>query len=367
MKTRLIAFIRNNPSYVIGVLLPSLILAIYLAFFASDRYVSEARLIVERDSSRGSGLDLGLLSLAPGNSALDVELVKRFIESPAMVDYLDQTLHLREHFTDGSVDPFSRLSAHASHESFVEYFLGHVDAQIDKDSLSLDLAVQGFDPVYAQKMGQAVVEHAEQFVNEVGQSLAREQVRFAQNEVEKSNRRLVDAANDLIAYQDKHEMLNPEQETASVSQVIGALQQELARQKTQLKALRSYLSDTAPEALTARSRINALALQIEQERSKQVHTGGTGALNSLVVGYRELQVNVQVATDIYQTGLATLEAAKLDASRKVKHLVLVSAPTLPEDSTRPRRLYGTATAVALLHILYLIGGMLVVIIQDHRE
>lgn len=367
MKDRLLKFVRKNPSYIIGVLLPSLGLALYMGLVASDRYVSEARLIVERDSSRGGGVDLGLLSIAPGSSALDVELVKRFIESPAMVDHLDETLDLRDHFVNGSVDPFSRLSSTASHETFVKYFLEHVEIHIDKDSLSLDLAIQAFDRGYAQKLGKAVVDRSEKFVNDVGQGLAREQVRFAQNEVEKSNKRLVEAANELIAYQNEHEMLNPEQETALVSQVIATLQQELARQRTQLKSLGSYLSDSAPEVATARSRINALALQIEQERAKQVRTGRSGALNDLMVGHKELQLNVQVATDIYQAGLATLESAKLDASRKVKHLVMVSAPTLPEDSTRPRRLYGVATAVTLVHILYLIGGMIVVIIQDHRE
>lgn len=367
MKEHLIRFLRRRGRYAIGVLLPSLLLLGYLGLIASDRYVSEARLIVERDSANVGGIAMGLLSLGQGGSALDVELVKRFIESPAMVEYLDHALDLRKHYSQDKADFFSRLSPSASREDFVKYYLKRVDIHIDKDSLTLDLAIQAFDPVYAQKLARAVVERSERFVNDVGQSLAREQVAFAQGEVEKSNKRLVDAANELIAYQNEHEMLSPELESAALSQVIAGLQQELARQKTELKALRSYLSDSAPEVMAARSRIAALDLQISQERAKQVRTGQSGALNALLVDYKELELGVRVATDIYQAGLATLEAAKLDASRKVKHLVMVSAPTLPQDATRPRRLYSLATAVALLHILYLIGGMIVVIIQDHRE
>lgn len=367
MKDRLLRLLRQRPSYWLGVGLPSLLLLIYFAFVATDRYVSDARIIVERDASRVGGFDLGMLTLAPGGSALDVELVRRFVESPAMLDHLNLALAVRAHYEQGGADPFSRLSASASREDFFRYYLDRIEIHIDPDSLTLDLAVQAFDPVYAQKLGLAAVARAEQFVNEVGQSLAREQVAFAQGEVDKANARLVAAANELIAYQNEHEMLSPELETAAVSQVIVGLQQELARQRTETKALQSYMSDLAPEMVAARSRISALERQIEQERAKQVRTGQRAGLNALLVRYKELELGVKVATDIYQAGLATLEAAKLDASRKVKHLVLVSAPTLPEDATRPRRLYHWITAVALLHVLYLIGGMIVVIVQDHRE
>lgn len=368
MKDRLIQFLRKRPAYMLGVAIPTLILLIYHGLIASDRYVSDARIIVERDAARVGGLDLGLLSLGgAGGSGLDVELVKRFIESPAMLDHLDRTLQLRAHYTQDGIDRISRLAHDASREDFFAYYLKHVDIHIDEDALTLDLAVQGFQPAFAQRVAVAVVQRSEQFVNEVGQSLAREQVAFAQGEVEKANERLFKAANVLIEYQNEHELLSPELETAAVSQVIAGLQTELARQRTEMKALQSYLSPAAPEMVTVRSKISALERQIGQERAKQVRSGNSAALNALLVKYKELELTVKVATDIYQAGLATLEAAKLDASRKVKHLVMVSAPTLPQESTRPRRAYGFATAAAMLHILYLIGGMILAIVQDHRE
>lgn len=369
MKEQLTRLARKRPAYLLAVVLPTLALALYYGVIASDRYVSNARVIVEKDASRGGGLDLGLglLSLGGGSSALDVELVQRFIESPAMLEHLDRELGLRAHYQQGSIDWFSRLSGKASREDFFDYYLDHIEIHIEDEALTLDMAAQGFDPEFARKLSLAAVARAEQFVNEVGQGLAREQVAFAQGEIDKANARLVAAANELIAYQNENEILSPELETAAVSQVIAGLQQELARQKTELKALQSYLSGTAPEVVTVRSKVSALERQIEQERAKQVRTGQSAALNALLVRYKELELNVKVATDIYQAGLATLEAAKLDASRKVKHLVMVSTPTLPEESTEPRRLYNLATAFALLNMLYLIAGMILAIVRDHRE
>lgn len=367
-KEALRGFIRGRPGYSAFVLAPLLVLAVYYGLIATDRYVSESRVIVERDSSAvASGLDLGFLSLGSGSSTKDIELVKRFIESPAMLEYLDQALGLRAHYTSDEADTFSRLSGAASREKFLKYYLDHIQVEVEHDSMTLDIAVEGFAPEFAQRMGGTMVQRAEQFVNEVGQGLAREQVRFVQGEVDKANQKLLEAANALIAYQNEHELISPELENQAVTQVIVGLQQELARQKTELKALQSYLSGAAPEVVAVQKKISALDRQIAQERAKQVRSGKSEALNDLLVRYKELELSLQVATDIYQAGLKSLEAAKLDASRKVKHLVMVSAPTLPDASTRPRRLYAWVTVAAMLNILYLVGGIIVSIIKDHQE
>lgn len=360
--------IRGKPGYTGLVLVPLALLGLYFGVLATDRYVSEARVIVERDSSAvTSGLDLGFLSLGGSGSTRDIELVKRFIESPAMLDHLDQTLGLRAHYASDRADYFSRLSATASREKFFKYYLSHIQVEVDNDPMTLDIAVEGFEPEYAQRVAGAMVLRAEQFVNDVGQSLAREQVKFVQGEVDKANTRLLGTANALIAYQNEHDLFSPELENQAVSTVIVGLQQELARQRTELKALQSYLSGSATEVIGAQKKILALEQQILQERGKQVRSGKAEALNDLLVHYKELEMTLQVSTDIYVTGLKSLEAAKLDASRKVKHLVMVSAPTLPESSMRPRRMYGWATAVAMFHILYMVIGIIVSIIKDHQE
>lgn len=369
MKTALLEFVRRRRGYVALVLAPFALIALYYGLFASPRYVSEGRVIVEKDASlAGAALDFAGISIGAGGSTLDVELVREFIGSPAMLRYLETEHGFREHYATRDADWLSRLGAGASAEDRFEYYRDRVEVSINKDALTLDIAVQAFNPEYARKLGVAIVTRTERFVNEVGQALARDQVAFVQGEVDKANRRLLGAANELIAYQNEHGLLSPEIESQALSQVIAGLQQELARQRTELKAYQSYLNSSAPEIVTVRGRIAALERQIEQERAKQVRSRGDDeALNDLLVRYKELELGVQVATDVYQTALRSLEVAKLDASRKVKHLVMVSAPTLPDESTRPRRLYSLATALVMLHLLYLVGAMLVAIVNDHRE
>lgn len=359
-------FLAKRP-YVVFVVVPMALLLLYYAFFATDRYLSEATLIVERDSPAPTGLDLGLFSIGGGSSILDAELVKSFIESSTMLEHLDQTLQLREHYSQPGIDPFSRLSASASRETFLKYYLHHTEVSIDPTAMTVDLAVQAFDPEFSRKLGQVIVERAERFVNDVSQSLAREQVAFMRKELEHANERLQNTTSELVAYQKQNELLSVEIETQAASQIIAGLQTQLASERTNLKSLSSYLNRAAPEVVASLKRVAAIQAQIEQERGRQVGSADDPALNDMLLKNKELELAVELASQLYQTSLQSLDRARLEAARKVKFLVSVSAPTLPEDSKRPRRGYILISAFVLLNVLYLIGTLLVATIKDHQE
>lgn len=368
MKDRLLKILRKRRNYLLFVLLPVAILAFYFAFISSDRYVSTARLIVESDEAMAvATVALGILGTGQGEAEQDGQLVSSFILSPSMLGYLDEQLGLRAHYSQQRIDWFSRLSADASREGFFSHYLKLVHVEMSEKAPIIEMRVQGFDPEFSRQLAESIAERAEQFVNEVGQGLAREQVAFVQGEMEKANARLQKETATLVALQNRNRMLDPEIETQSVAAIIGSLQQELSRQRTELKAMLSYLSDAAPEVVTARKKISAIESQISQERSKQVRAGSNAPLNDLMLAFKEAELNVQVAADVYQGALKSLEAAKLDASRKVKHLVRVSAPTLPEASVMPRKLYNVATFFVFANLFYLVGGLLLASIRDHQE
>ncbi|WP_420464486.1 hypothetical protein [Panacagrimonas sp.] len=368
MRDRLLALLRRRWAYAGIVLLPTLLLGAYYLLLSTDRYVSDTRLIVEGDDPAGMAtIALGLLTPNASGSALDAELVKSFILSPAMLDHLQETLDLRAHYSSPTLDPFSRMAADASSERFLKHYLNYVAVEIDEAAPIIRLRVQAFDRAYAQRLSAAIAERAERFVNEVGQSLAREQVAFVQGELDKTDRRLREETARLVNLQNRNRMLDPVLESQAVAQIIGGLQQELSRARTELKALQSFMSPTASEVVSQRKKIAAIQSQIEQERGKQVKAGDTQPLNDLVLQFKERELALQVATDVYQGSLRSLEAAKLDASRKVKHLVRVSGPTLPEASLMPRRSYNVTTLFFFLNLLYLIGGLLIASIRDHME
>jgi len=348
--------------------LPLMVAALYYAFLASDQYVSEGHFIVRQDSLvQAPQLDLGAL-VGNTNSAqrADALLLKAFIESQDMLSFLNAENGFREHYQSSDVDWLSRLPAGASREKLYAYYLGKVRVTVDDESSIVHVEMRAFGSEYSRQLLKAIASHSEIFVNGIGQALAREQMTFIQTELDRSYERMRKASNDLLALQNRSSLLSPEAEVQSVAQIIGSLEAELAKQRTEVRRLGGFLNAAAPEIVAARNTIAALERQIQQERDRQVGSG-KGALNALSVKYQEAQMTVKLATDIYQSTLTALETVRLDASRKVKYLVTVSEPSLPETAKYPRRIYVLLTMLVVLVVLYGIGKLIVATIEDHRE
>lgn len=361
-------YIRGHRAYSTLVLLPCFLFAIYYGFISTDRYVSDASVLVQNGSaSTAPSIALNVLGLGGGNALQDALLIQRFIESPAMLDYLEGEVQLREHYSSDASDWFSRMSPTASKEDFLAFYLDRVTTEINEESMTIELAVQGSSREYAQKVASAIVKRSEQFVNEVSQALAREQIDFAQRELESVYERLKKASADVIDIQDKRNMFSAEVENETLTRIIGSLQGDLARERTTLKALTTYLSESAAEVVATKTKIAALERQIAQERDKQVGGLEDKKMNQQMLDFQEVKLNQQIAADIYQTGVRTLETARIDATRKVKFLVLISPPTMPDKSTEPESLYNVATIFIVLNLLYAIGGLIIATIRDHQE
>ena len=107
------------------VVIPWSIAAVYYTSFASDRYVSETSFMIEKSDGNGGGMEgLSLFGMTP-QSSNDHRIVEAFIQSPDMLYFLDEKANLRQHYFE-EADPLSRLSADASHESFLKFYRNHM-------------------------------------------------------------------------------------------------------------------------------------------------------------------------------------------------------------------------------------------------
>lgn len=348
---------------------PTLLVLAYLGLIASEGYVSRAQVLVEHENNAAlaaAELTLGALSLGGQSSKLDALVVETFMQSRTMLEYLDRELDLRGHFSSPDVDLLSRLPDDASGEEFLEYYRDHLTTYVDEETYVVEVEFVAHDPAFAQQVVEKLVRRAEFFVNDVSQQLAREQLAFVNGEVEKANDRFKKASREMIGLQREYDIFSPEKETEATGTILSALMQELSKQRIEHKALSAYLTPQAAEVRAARARIKALEDQIEQERRTLVGGDGSG-LNDTLLAYQDAQLNLTLAGEIYKTALATLESTRLDAARKVKHLVSLSAPSLPDADERPRVAYWTLTAFVLLNLVYFVVGLIVATIEDHRE
>jgi capsular polysaccharide transport system permease protein len=171
----------------------------------------------------------------------------------------------------------------------------------------------------------------------------------------------------VLAFQSKHKIVSPQEVTQSIGAIISSLEAELAREEAGLKDLESYLNPKAAEIKSAKSRINALKEQIAKETTRLAGNERQQDLSKLNAEFQDLTLAVQFATDLYKSSLASYEQTRVEASRKLKHLVTVVSPALPEWPLLPERTYNLMTILVFLLLAYGIGRLIYATVLDHRE
>ena len=347
------------------VVIPWSIAAVYYTGFASDRYVSETSFMIEKSDGNGGGIEgLSLFGMTP-QSSNDHRIVEAFIQSPDMLYFLDEKAGLRQHYFE-EADPLSRLSADASHESFLKFYRNHMRVRFNDTSGMLDLEIQGFTPEFAQKLADLVLERSEAFVNEISHGLAGEQLKFVQDEVALSEQRLKDFTAQLVAFQNETGLLSVTDQGAALSSIMNELQAELIRNQTELQTLTSYLNDNSSQVVALKQRIDALQKQLNTEKTRLTDSDAT-TLNDLAARQQELQLDLDLATKAYASALVALESARTEASRKLKQLVVVSSPHLSEEAKYPRVAYTLTNILLILLAIYALVRMMRATIREHKD
>lgn len=339
---------------------------LYFGVIASDRYVSRAELVVKQaDQIKMLPDALSMLGIG-GSNHEDVLLIQDYLKSPDLLAKLDKVLGLKAHYQSHKVDYFSRLPADVSREQFIEYYRNHLTLRLDDISGVLTIEFQAFDPAYGQRVVGLMLKESESFINKLGHQVALEQLSFVEKEVDRAYQRVQDEKAKVLAFQNSHQLISPESTSTARLGVVSQIEGELASQQAHLKQLQSYMKETAPAVISMKARVEALTEQLEQEKARLTGTD-KDAMNEVTASYMDVKTQATLAADLYKSGLISLEQARVEAYRKLKHLLVVSQPTLAEDAEYPRRLYNLATIGVLLCLLYGLIVMGLATLREHQD
>jgi len=343
-----------------------IIAAFYFCVIASDRYVSRAELVVKQaDQIKMLPDTLSMLGLG-GSNHEDVLLIQDYLKSSDLLNKLDKELGLKAHYQSNNVDYFSRLPANVSREDFLKYYREHLALRLDDLSGVLTIELQAFDPAYGQRVVGLMLKESEGFINKLGHQVALEQLSFVEKEVDRAYQRVQIEKAKVLDFQNNHHLISPESTSSARLGVVSQIEAQLAQQQAQLKQLQSYMKATAPAVVSVRARIDALSEQLAQEQ-RRLTGANKDAMNEVTARYIDVQTQATLAADLYKSGLISLEQARVEAYRKLKHLLVVSQPSLAEDAEYPRRLYNLATIGVLLCLLYGLIVMGVATLREHQD
>lgn len=347
----------------------SLLAALYWVVWASDRFISEAHVIIQRtDMASSQSMDFGSLLAGVGNgSRSDQMLLRDYLLSADMLKKLDTALGLRAHYSDPARDPLSRLwSEEVEFENFHQYYLKRVAIEFDEYAGVLVLRIQAFEPAVAQAIARLLVEDGERYMNELAHRLAREQVAFLEAQVTDMGARAIAARQALVSYQNKKGMVSPQATAENLAGVVNKLEAQLTDLRARRTVLLGYLAPKAPGVVDIDLQIAAVEKQIEQETARLAAPQG-GALNRTVEEFQRLQLEAEFAQDVFRSALVALEKGRVEATRTLKKVSVLQAPTLPEYPLAPRRIYNTIVFVLVTLLLAGVVHLLAAIIRDHKD
>ncbi|MDB5750656.1 MAG: chain-length determining protein [Ramlibacter sp.] len=350
-------------------LIAATLAAVYWLALASDRYVSDAHVIIQRtDLPSGQGMDLGsILMGAGGASRVDQLLLRDHLRSVDMLRKLEDTLRLRAHYSDTSRDLFSRMwRKDASIEWFHRHYLGRTSIEYDDYAGVLIISAQAYDPKTAHAIAAMLVAEGESFMNKMAHDLARAQVGFLEQQVAQMNQRALTARRAVLEFQDRKGLASPQASAESIAAIVARLEGTRTELQTQRSSLLTYLVPEHPNVVMLNQQLAAVERQIAQEQARlAAPTGRT--LNRTVEEMQRLEMDAVFAQDVYKTALVALERGRVEATRTIKKVSALQSPTMPEYPMEPRRVYNALVFLIVAMLLAGIAQMLLSIMRDHTD
>jgi len=363
-------FFKRYPIVTLALVI-ALLGTVYWSLIASDRYVSDAQVIVQKaDLNVPQGLDFGALlgSIASGDSHQDQMLLRAHLLSVDMLRKLDKELGLREHYSDSNHDLLSRMWAvDEPVEWFHKYLLSRVSVEYDDYSGVLLVSAQAFTPEMAQAITQMMLLEGERFMNEMSHRLAYEQVAFLEEQLERLKQRAQSARNAVIQFQNQSEMVSPQAALESRIALIAKLEATRADLQTRLSAMKAYLVESNPAIEQINQQIAAIQKQVEQEQSELASTQKGATLNRRLEQYQRLELEATFTEETYKSALTALEAGRVEASRKLKKVSVLQTPTLPEYPQQPQRFYNSVVVILFSLVAAGLVHLMAAVVRDHKD
>lgn len=341
---------------------------IYWSALASDLYVSESTLIVQRTDMGGQATAdfTALLGNTASPQRPDQLLLREYLLSKDVLKKLDTEFDLKKHYADEDKDIGSRLwNENATIEELHRYFLHRLSVELDEYSGVLKVKVQSYDPAYSSALNKALISYGESYMNKIAQALAQDQVSFLENQVVKINDRLIESSRRVVQYQNKKGLISPKATTESIASVIAQLEGQRAQLETELAGYEAYLVPSHSIVVQAKQQLAAVRQQIIDETRKLATPSGS-SLNKNIEEFQRLELELVFATEVYKTALSALEKVRIEAVRNIKKVTLLQSPTFPEYAEMPRRIYNSITFIIIILLLTGVVHLMGAIVRDHR-
>lgn len=326
-------------SFLLLVALPTCLTVAYFAFFAADRYESEARFVL-RSPGRTLSAQLPNILQAAGiaRASDDGHIVREFLESRDALEVLEKNANLKRAYAAGGRDfiwSFPNFFTSQTEEGLYWHYQRMMSADFDNTTGVSTLTIQAFTPEAAQRLATALLEAAEGLINRLNERARQDAISLADAEAERMKARALAAQSALTAFRERERLVDPSHVTLAVLETIARLSMEAATLGVQIGELEKT-SRSSPQIPPLRSRRSAIETQIATERHRLA--GDAQAIAPRISEYERLMLEREFAAKALVAAMTALETARVEAQRQQVYLEKVASPARPDYPAYPWRI-----------------------------
>lgn len=362
-------------SFMLCVVMPTIVAAIYYLGFASDQYVVKWQFTIRNaqtsTSAAAAAASSAMTSLLGGSGTTtgpDDYVVTQYIMSEQAVSDLDDRIGLRQLYARPSIDYWSRFDASRPKEQFIRYWENMVKANYDLITGTGLVEVRAFSADDAYTIGRTLVELSDKVVNESALRPLKEAVKYAEAEVGRAEARLKKVRADLFEYRNQAAVIDPTTSVVlSEAAVAQTLRQTLAQYQANLAtAVHNGLGEKSAVVSNTRNLIKGTQDQLKDVESEiQKSTLKDQSLAKIVGRYEEINLDVQFAQNWVVATQQSLEQAKAAASAQQMFVIPFVHPAKPQSPTYPSRVVAIATVAGACLLMWTIALLLGRSIREH--
>lgn len=358
----------RHPWFLLGVVLPVLLGALYYSTIATDEYESESRFVVKAPNQRASQVsNFANLIQATGLSAgqEQADQVMDFVRSRSALQKLSAEFPVKQVYSADRIDFLSAFPLPWQDDAFEDlfkYYQSKISISRDTNTGTVVLKVRAFSPKEAREINERLLSQSEALINELNARARGRAIEEAEGRVVEAEKRVAAARRAMAEYRTKVQLVDPLKQAAGVVEIVNRLTGERAALEAQLSTMQR-LAPEHPSIPALLQRIASLTSEIKRQTS--VVVGGANAISGKVPSYEALAQEQEFAAQLLVITRSSLEQARAESLKQQFYLERVVEPNEPDLPEYPHAWRSILTILGFTLSLYFIIWMFVVGILEH--
>ena len=328
-------------SFLLLVILPTLLSGFYLYTVAADQYASRGGFSVRSEDNASTAEILGGLSALSTGTSKDTDVLFEFMESQNIVQRVDAELDLRAMFSKPVFDPVFSLKERGPIEELLKFWKRMVRVDYDTRKGLIELQVNAFSPEDAQAIAKAIFQANSEVINNLS-AIAREDItRFTRDELDQSLEALKAARQEMSRFRTENQIVDPSADIAGQMGLVTSLQSQLSEALVEFDILIISTNERDPRIAETQRRIDVIQNRIQEERKKFGISSSVeddeNDYSSILAEYQAISIDLEYAEESYLLARSAYQDALGKSRQQTRYLAAYLNPTLAESAEYPER------------------------------